>query len=163
MSFTRFHYDEARTTKNLQQATDPGRYMLDVPGVQGGDNLPYVNDPHWRLTNWGANVQTSVGRDGHPIDINSDLRGLTRNTNKDCFKNHYPNTAVQTTQQQYPTIGGLTDETRATHPAWLYRDLEQTRWIPLQLDPQENTCIPFHNNISSRIVEKDNYLFNGKC
>ena len=30
----------------------------------------------------------------------------------------------------------------------------------LHLDPQENICIPFHNNISSRIVEKDYFQIN---
>ena len=32
MAFTRFNYDECRTKKILQQATGPGRYMLNVPG-----------------------------------------------------------------------------------------------------------------------------------
>jgi hypothetical protein len=30
----------------------------------------------------------------------------------------------------------------------------------LHLNPQENICIPFHNNISSRIVQKDYYQQN---
>lgn len=158
MASTRFYDDDARIRKRLQQSTDVGRYMLNVPGV--GDTIPYVNDPHWRLTEWGANLR-HVSR-GHPVDIDSDLMGLTRNINKDCVGDDYRKHQVHTQEQQYPTVGGLTDETRATHPAWMYRDLEQTRWYPLHLNPQEHTCIPFYNNLSSRIIQKNEYSVNGK-
>ena len=49
------------------------------------------------------------------------------------------------------------DETRATHPAWMYRDLEQTKYAILPLNPQEHTCVPFQNNLNTRILEKDNW------
>lgn len=154
--FTRFRDDDARVTKQLQQSTDVGRYMLNVPGLA---DLPYVNDPQWRLTQWGANLRST---EGHPIDIDSDLMGLTRNATKDCVNNVYQRNQVRTEPIQYKTVGGLTDESRATHPAWMYRDAEQTRWYPLHLNPLEHTCIPFHNNIQSRIVEKDKYTMYGK-
>ena len=32
MSFTRFHDDPCRIHKQLQESTDPGRYMLNRPG-----------------------------------------------------------------------------------------------------------------------------------
>ena len=32
MAFTRFNYDDCRTKKQLQQQTDPGRWILNVPG-----------------------------------------------------------------------------------------------------------------------------------
>lgn len=158
--FTRFHDDDARITKRLQQSTDVGRYMLNVPGME---ELPYVNDPQWRMTHWGANLRSGGHPESHPIDIDSDLMGLTRNSNKDCISNEYKRNQVHTKENTYKTVGGLTDESRATHPAWMYRDLEQTRWYPLHLNPQEHTCIPFHNNMSSRIIEKDNYTIHGKC
>ena len=28
------------------------------------------------------------------------------------------------------------------------------------MDPQEHVCIPFHNNVASRIVEKDYFRMN---
>lgn len=166
MSFTRFHYHEARTTKNLQQATGPARYIMNMPGVQEGKTPAFIDDPHWRMTHWGANLHTSHGTDGHPIDIDSDLTGLTRNLTRDSIRqNHYRTNRFQTRHvaKDAPHIDGLTDETRASHPAWMYRDIEQTRWYPLHLDPQENVCIPFHNNVSSRVYEKDEYLKRGKC
>ena len=32
MSFTRFHDDPARIQKQLQESTDQGNYMINVPG-----------------------------------------------------------------------------------------------------------------------------------
>ena len=52
----------------------------------------------------------------------------------------------------------MTEQPRATHPAWTARDLEQVNWNILPHDPQEHTAIPFHNNLSTRILEKDNHL-----
>ena len=72
MSFTRFNYDDARTKKNLQQSTGPGRYILNVPG--NGVKLPMINDPQMRMQRWGANLRDVPN--GHPIDIDSDLIGL---------------------------------------------------------------------------------------
>jgi hypothetical protein len=53
---------------------------------------------------------------------------------------------------------GLTDESRATHPAWQYRALPQNREYPLFFDPQENTCMQFHNNLNTRLLERDNFI-----
>ena len=61
-------------------------------------------------------------------------------------------------RKNYKTQKGYIDETRASHPSWLYRDLEQTRWEYPLMDPQENVCKHFNNNISTRILEKDNYV-----
>lgn len=154
MAFTRFNYDACRTNKLLQESTGPGRYILNKPG--NGSTPSYFEDPHIRLTEWGANLM--VPNSGAPIDIASDLDGRTRKVSKYCTPNQYPNTGVvQATFQtkRFKTQKAFTDETRASHPAWQYRDLEQTRWEYPLLDPQENICKPFHNNVSTRILEKD--------
>ena len=44
MSFTRFHDDEIRIQKQLQQQTYPGRYQIDVPGQ--GSSMPFQEDVH---------------------------------------------------------------------------------------------------------------------
>ena len=58
----------------------------------------------------------------------------------------------------------ITAQPRATNPAWTLRELDSvnTPNVPnnfnyLLMNPQENVCIPFHNNIASRMVEKDYY------
>ena len=160
MAFTRFNYDNLRTEKLLQESTDPGRYMLNVPG--NGNKPCFFEDPHIRLQKWGANVPDVAN--GIPVDISSDLDGRTRRLTKYCTASQYPNTGVvKTTPIIYPTCKAFTDETRASHPAWMYRDLEQTRWEYPLLNPQENVCYPFHNNVSTRILEKDNYVPKVPC
>ena len=150
MAFTRFHDDPARIKKQLQESTDAGRWHINVPG--NGTHPGFSEDPQCRLQKWGANLRTNV------VDVQSDLMGLTRNLNRDTIdKNIHYATSTHSTKIEYPNHKSYTDESRSTHPAWMYRDLEQTNYAILPLDPQEHTCIPFANNVSSRILEKDNY------
>jgi|TARA_Y100000389_G_C17420234_1_gene496267 hypothetical protein len=161
MAFTRFNYDKCRTEKNLQQATGPGRYILNVPG-NAGDKPAVFNDPQIRMQKWGGNLQGVYN--GHPIDIESDLKNVGRRLSKFCNENKFPNKKVKTFTKRYPVNNTpLTDQTRTTHPAWLYRDLEQNHMYPLLLDPQENVCKHFHNNINTRLLERDTYVPEYPC
>lgn len=157
MASTRYNYDKCRTQKKLQESSGPGRYMLDTPGQ--GLYLPFVNDPQIRLQCWGANLMSV--RNGHPIDIDSDLIGLNNGISKFQTSEKFPNNNNVNSKVVSHDYGvkklPYTDETRSTHPSWMYRDLEQSRRYPLILNPQEHVCIPFHNNLSSRILERDNY------
>ena len=74
MSFTRFHDDDARIKKQLQESTFAGRYQLNAPGP--GENLPFIEDPHMRLEKWGANNRTNG------VDLESDLK-------TSIYKNRY--------------------------------------------------------------------------
>jgi hypothetical protein len=157
MTSTRYNYDNCRTQKRLQESSAPGRYMLDTPGP--GLYLPFVCDPHIRLQQWGANLKNV--QNGHPIDIDSDLIGLTNKASKYNMTKKFPfnkNVNNKILNISFPNKSlPFTDETRATHPSWMYRDLEQSRKYPLFLDPQENICKHFHNNLSTRILERDKY------
>ena len=73
MSFTRFHDDPSRIKKQLDESTFQGRYFLNTPGA--GMDLPFKEDPHFRLQKWGANLHTNT------VNIESDLHGLTRTLN----------------------------------------------------------------------------------
>jgi len=156
MAFTRFNYDKCRTAKFLQETTGPGRYMLNTPGI--GCKPCYTSDPQVRLQKWGGNLRYVPG--GHPIDIDSDLIGLTRKLTHDCTNDGFPKKGVVISEKvnYVDCKTPITDQSRVTHPVWLYRDLEQTRWYPLFLDPQENTCKQFENNLNTRILEKDNFI-----
>ena len=157
MAFTRFKYDNCRTKKELQQSTDIGKWVLNVPG--NGSNPCYIEDPQIIIQKWGANLRTNT------INLESNLMGVDRKTNKDCLgKDNYINYNVLNEPIKYNNCNKLcTDESRASHPAWLYRDLEQVNWNYLPLNPQENVCIPFQNNLSTRILEKDYFTKKRDC
>jgi hypothetical protein len=157
MAFTRFKYDECRTIKELQQATDVGKWILNVPG--NGDMPCYMEDPHIIPQKWGGNLRTNT------IHLESELRGVNRQLGRDCIgKDEYTSYLVNSQAIQYPSCSTLTtDQSRATHPAWWYRDLEQSNWQHLPLNPQINTCFSFQNNISTRILEKDYFTPKRDC
>jgi hypothetical protein len=151
MAFTRFHDDPCRINKQLQESTGLGRYMLNVPG--NGSKPLYMDDPFIRMQKWGGNLMTNT------VNLESDLFGLSRNANRDDIEtNEYRINAVTAKKVEYQSVAPSTDQSRATHPAWEYRDLEQTKWSILHLNPQENTCFTFQNNLSTRILEKDIFI-----
>ena len=151
MAFTRFHDDPARIQKQMEISSYLGRYQLDKPG-QGMD-LPFFEDPQMRLQGWGANLRTNT------IGLESDLRGLTRKINRDCVKqNNYLNHAALAEPNTYRNADPYVEESRASHPAWTFRDLEQSRWETPFLNPQANLEKKFHSNIQTRILEKDHFI-----
>jgi hypothetical protein len=155
MSFTRFHDDPSRIKKQLDQTTFLGRYMLDVPGP--GMDLPFWEDPQIRMQKWGSNLQDNY------VNLESDLFGMTRKTNRDLVDiNDFKKQAVTTTKIQYRDFKPFVDESRATNPAWMYRTVENNRWEYPFLNPLNGLEKGFHDNIQTRILEKDTYLGNHK-
>jgi len=126
--------------------------MLNTPG--NGDYPCYIEDPQIIIQKWGANLRTNT------INLESDLLGVNRQLNRDCLgKNEYTKYNVPNKPIQYPKCNQLyTEQSRAIMPAWTARDLEQVDWYYLPLNPQENTCIPFQSNLSTRILEKDYFI-----
>ena len=156
MSFTRFRDDPDRIKKQLQQSTDVGRYNLNVPGP--GDKPLYMEDPYVRAQMWAGNIMTNS------IDVETELFGLSRRLNRDSADNYHHDSrasiATRTNSMiECPTRGGsAVEQSRATHPAWMLRDMEQDTWKMLHFDPQENVFIPFYNNLNTRIIEKDRFV-----
>ena len=154
MASTRFNSDESRQIKLNQEATDIGRYMLNVPGL--GLTPSYVADPHIRAQKWAGNLCSN------PIGIESTLFGIDYSLTKgDCIDRHQLPLNQFHIGNQYPTNGSVfTDETRATHPAWTYRDKQQYEFQPLFENPQLNIYQPFEkNNINSRNLAKDSFCY----
>lgn len=140
MSFTRFHYDDERIKKNLQQATGTGRYILNTPGP--GNNVGFMKDPFVRLQKWGGNLRNN---NNGPIEIHSYLIGLKKDI---ITKKYYFN----------EDNNKITSQSRTTNPAWLYKDLEQNHRYILLNNPQEHSEINFKHNINTRLVERDNFI-----
>ena len=155
MAFTRFHDDSCRIIKQLQEDTDQGRYILNVPG--NGLTPSYMEDPYIRMQKWGANLQSNT------INLESDLLGLTRHLTLDCKENNeYSKNSVKSEIKKYPNQKPFVEQPRAINPAWTTLEIEQNNFEYPFFNPQLNVCIPFHNNLSSRILERDYYLM-GKC
>ena len=151
MSFTRFHDDPIRIKKALQESTFAESYYLNKPG--NGNTVPFQMDPQLRLQGWGANLCTNA------INLESDFRGLTRKLNRDIESiNNFNNHIAESDPFIYDTVNPFVDESRATHPAWMYRDSEQSRWEYPWINPQDNCERQFNWNVHTRILEKDNYV-----
>jgi|TARA_Y100000389_G_scaffold203808_1_gene253577 hypothetical protein len=150
MSFTRFYDDPNRIRKQVEESNAVGLYMLNKPGQ--GIDLPYFEDVQIRLQKWGANLKTNT------INLESDLLGITRKNNRDNINlNNYKTNETYSREQTYKNAKPIVDESRATHPAWMYKDLEQTRWEYPYQKQLNNYHINFEHNLQSRMIEKDNY------
>ena len=150
MSFTRFHDDPARITKYAQETSDPGRYMLNVPG--NGDKPCFMDDPNIRMQGWGANLRTNA------VNLESDLRGMTRNLNHSTINDDYKLHSVDTNEVSYPTCDEHVEESRVTHPAYMLRSVETQRFDYLPMNPQANVCLKFQNNLDTSLLKRDNYI-----
>lgn len=147
MAFTRFHDDPCRIMKQLQQATDPGVYHIQVPG--NGIFVPFVNDPQVRLQKWGAN------RSDHFVQLESELLGM-KNTlsNRDCFPAAVPNDF----SLSYPVEKAeVTAQSRTITPAWEVRSAPQPRWETPHVDLQAHALIPFTCNDETRQKARDQF------
>jgi hypothetical protein len=151
MACSRYNNDPGRILKQNAMLTFAGRYALDVPGP--GGKMDFNADPHIRISKWGANFKNNM------MDINSDLRGLTRPLNRDLPEiNSYEKHAVKPSSISYGETNYITDDSRATHPAWTFRDAEMNRWEQPLLNPLDQLEKPFHNNLNTRILERDYFV-----
>lgn len=156
MAFTRFHDDPCRIIKQLQQQTDQGRWVLDVPG--NGDKPCFALDPQIIPQKWGGNLWT------HSIDIQSSLLGIDKRINRDCLdQDIYKRQTVHASPIDYPVCDTFltTEQSRAIMPAWTARDLPQNHSYILPDNPQAHVFVPFEK--STRILEKDNFVREFDC
>jgi hypothetical protein len=150
MSFTRFHDDPYRIQKQLEESTYIGRYQMNTPGA--GNDLPFMEDPQIRLQKWGANLRTNT------VGIESDLLGLSRKMNRDLpninsHKQHEQSSTAMNVRNEKPFV----EDSRASHPAWSYKGLEQPRWEHPLLNPVHNLEPSFSTNLQTRILVKDHF------
>lgn len=120
MACTRFHSDPARIRKQNEIYTYQSRYVLDTPGP--GVECPFVEDPHIRLTKWGAN------NCDQSTDIESDLRGIGSSKRLSHNPPNYRDVMAPVVQKQYTSVQPYVEDTRMSQPAWLLRDVQTNQW-----------------------------------
>lgn len=144
-----FNNDPARLQKRLDESVYPGLRQLNTPGP--GTQLPFLEDPHIRLQQWGANCMMDT------VNLESDLKGMTRNAFRGDVM-EYSRHRVPPQQVIYPVVQPFVSETRATQPAWQFRELDvaNRHWGYPILNPQSVGIFrPFQNEIQTRILVKD--------
>jgi len=166
MAFTRFFDDPCRIQKYLEESTTIGNYNMNVPG--NGTSPTFFNDPYVKIQKWGGNLSSNK------TDLESELFKLHRKLNRDSIKeNNYVdylnnNPIYSQNNSNNNNNSEITGQSRVSHPAWVYREINnfnqknEEYYVPnnfnyLHLNPQANICIPFHNNINSRMLQKDYY------
>ena len=149
MASTNIKSDASRIKTDLELLTQTCNYQFTAPGP--GSDVGFQENPYIRMQKHGANLRTNT------INLESDLMGLSRSLNKDNINsNNYKTYAPKTERVTYESSNCMgTDQSRVSHPGWMYKDSEQVNWYILPTNPQEHTERPFHNNLSTRILEKD--------
>jgi hypothetical protein len=135
--------------KGLEQSTFAGRYALDTPGP--GVQTPFMADPQLRIQRWGANLWTDS------TNLESELRGLGTPLSHDYDRTYQQTNLANGSAIAFPTSEVHVDESRASHPAFMYRDLEHSRWEAPIINPQANVEKPFRDQIDTRILAKDQF------
>ena len=148
---TSFRSDAVRIQKEMTMSSFPGRYSLDTPGP--GLEMPMMDEPQIRMQTWGAN------RHDNFVNLESDLRGMTRRMNRvRVDENQYKSHAVASQPvRDFRVQDPFVLESRASHPAWTFRDREQDRWEQPRLNPQAPVDKDFYDNVQTRLLEKDYY------
>ena len=150
MANTRFNYDNCRTIKKLQESTDTARYILDTPGP--GSMPPFMLDPQIIPQKWAGNLYTNS------THLESELWGINRILTKCDLSKKKPDNCISQSISYPINKDEVTESSRLVLPAFLFRSLPQNMPQYLPLNPQENVCMPFENNLSTRILEKDYFI-----
>jgi hypothetical protein len=152
-SFTRRQYDGCKTTDDLRVTTGPGRYQIGTPPQY--NNASFAPEPTIRQQMWGASLNSQFIK----TDVESDLLNLNRPTTKTICNQYDPTTdkinqaeSELMKEESFPqTFSRLVD------PPCTMRSTGWNRWEWLCENPQENAMMPFDNNITSRLQQKDQY------
>jgi hypothetical protein len=151
MSFTRFHDDPNRIQKTNLERSAINDYTFNVPGNTKGSHFFY--DPHIRSQKNGVPLYNTM------VNVESTLKNIGRPLYRDNLHlNQYQrydsyNGKVNPTQE----VKTITNESRASHPAWTYRVYCPFRKDYLFYDAQSNISIPFDAYLDTNILEKDYY------
>jgi len=158
MSFNRLDYDKCSYKQEISESIGPGEYQLNTPFISCDDC--YNRDPQIIMQRSGA----SVAKNMPMIDVDSELININRklsNCSNDSFipkfnKEGEIDNSIETTDFKNCNMP-TTENTRLSNPSCNLRGTGWNRWEWLCQDPQERVEIPFDNNVSNRLLFKDNH------
>lgn len=151
MSFNRQNYDENAYLHSLRESVGAGEYRLNMP--RNDCDTCFFTSPYVRVNTMGASVCKK-----NPIDVDSELMGLTRK-NSHCPTKQYipqPNDfCVTSPLRDCDTLGS--QDSRLTNPPCTLRGTGWNRWEWLCQNPQDKAIVPFPYLINNSLVVKDNH------
>ena len=172
MSFTKKFYDKETCKQNIKETKQSSSYYLNAPSVNSENCYPYPVSVIPQKTG------VSVFKDKLIVDISSELSGRNQTEceyqskcNVDC------DTGYPCGQGVIGSCSGMksgqkagddelvhgkncfipAEETRTTNPSCNLRGTGWNRWEWVCHNPQKNIERSFPNNISNRIIVKDNH------
>ena len=177
MSFTKLAYDKDTYQINLKQSERPGSYHIEKPSVSSKQCYPYP------VSVIPQKQGVSVFKNRLQVDVSSELLGITRKASDAPSKKYNPecqtscDTGYPCGQGVIGKCSGLksgqhagdeqlshgencfipAEETRTSNPSCNLRGTGWNRWEWLCNDPQANIELKFPNNVSNRILVKDNH------
>lgn len=165
MSYTNSFYDPTKVKQYMEENTYMNQYVFHVPG-NGGATPGYVEDPHVRLTKWGANRWTNnLYIEDQLNNRGRTHRRLRHDYTMDDLRENIEGNSAPVSYPTCPTEAFETRQSRAEDPPWTLRDRvapegawDQQRHYPL-FDPQarlQNDVFP--GGAWSRNEFKDAYM-----
>lgn len=152
MSFSRLNYDFCAYKHDLKQSKGSGEYILNTPIIDCQACFP--SDPSLQFQGSG----TSICDDKPLIDMDSELRSITRKASNCPTKKYLPQANENCSLKHFPDCRSIPNEnTRLSNPPCTARCNGWNRWEWLCQNPQDKALIPFDFNISNRLVVKDNH------
>ena len=151
MASTRISNDKIRIQKQVQQSTDVGRHVMNVPG--NGLDIPFIEDPHVRMQDWGANrVNDIIGVENSLLNID---RPLMRDA-KECSSCYYSKPDMS--KRNYASESFDIMNSHISQPAWNLRGAEYTEPMGYPMESNDaHINMPFNNNLGTRMHEKDSF------
>ena len=153
-----FNNDPVRLQKRLNESVYSGNYYMNVPGW-GGDKLFYFEDPQIRQQYFAGNMENNiVSLEGNLLGYKNKIQPKKSERNISSEQEIISASTNPNSTISFKNTGYLTDESRATHPAWTYRNLEYNYFENPFLNPQYCLERPFHYDIQTRIIEKNSFI-----
>lgn len=160
MSLTSLNNDICTYKTNLEQSIHSGNYMTGAPRIEC--TACFNIDPMTRIGSGfaggsGGKYGDSVCENSKLIDVSSELLNITRRASN-CPKDKFaPPVDVCNKVDLMDCKSIKSEDTRFSNPSSTLRGTGWNRWEWLCQNPQDNALRSFTNNVSNRIVVKDNH------